>query len=104
MSIRACAECAGPIILNILVKKLNKFLITRGMLVAILYRAEGEPAVNKSIRFSDVDANAYYANAVIWAQQNGIVNGVTENEFTPDDNITREQIAAIMFRYAKYKG
>ena len=46
----------------------------------------------------------YYANAVNWAQQNGIVNGVTENAFAPDDNITREQIAAIMFRYAKYKG
>ena len=78
--------------------------LTRGMLVAILYRAEGEPAVNKSIPFSDVDADAYYANATIWAQQNGIVNGVTENAFAPDDNITREQIAAIMFRYAKYKG
>ena len=78
--------------------------LTRGMLIAILYRAEGEPAVNKSIPFSDVDTNAYYANAVIWAQQNGIVNGVTENAFAPDDNITREQIAAIMFRYAKYKG
>ena len=78
--------------------------LTRGMLVAILYRAEGEPAVNKSIPFSDVKADMYYANATIWAQQNGIVNGVTENAFAPDDNITREQIAAIMFRYAKYKG
>ena len=78
--------------------------LTRAMLIAILYRAEGEPAVNKSIPFSDVAVNAYYANAVIWAQQNGIVNGVTENEFAPDDNITREQIAAIMFRFAKYKG
>ena len=78
--------------------------LTRGMLVAILYRAEGEPAVNKSIPFSDVKADMYYANAIIWAQQNGIVNGITENAFAPDDNITREQIAAIMFRYAKYKG
>lgn len=43
-------------------------------------------------------------NAVVWAKQNGIVNGVTENEFAPDENITREQIAAIMFRYAQYKG
>ena len=74
------------------------------MRVAILYRADGEPAVNKSIPFSDVDANVYYTSAVVWAQQNGIVNGVTENAFAPDDNITREQIAAIMFRYAKYKG
>lgn len=78
--------------------------LTRGMFVTILYRLEGEPAVNKSIPCADVDANAYYANAVIWAQQNGIVNGVTENAFAPDNNITREQIAAIMFRYAKYKG
>ena len=78
--------------------------LTRGMLVAILYRAEGEPAANNSIPFGDVDANAYYKDAVIWAQQNGIVNGVTENEFAPNDNITREQIAAIMFRFAKYKG
>ena len=78
--------------------------LTRSMLVAILYRVEGEPAVNKSIPFSDVKADMYYANATIWAQQNGIVNGVTENEFAPNSNITREQIAAIMFRYAKYKG
>ncbi|MCI5604796.1 MAG: S-layer homology domain-containing protein, partial [Clostridia bacterium] len=78
--------------------------LTRGMLVTVLYRAEGEPTVDKSNPFSDVDANAYYANAVIWAQQNDIVNGVTENAFAPDDNITREQIAAIMIRYAKYKG
>ena len=78
--------------------------LTRSMLVAILYRADGEPAVNKSIPFSDVKADMYYANATIWAQQNGIVNGVTENDFAPDSNITREQIAAIMFRFAKYKG
>ena len=48
--------------------------------------------------------NMYYANAVIWAHQNGIVKGVTETEFAPHNNITREQIAAIMFRYAQYKG
>ena len=47
---------------------------------------------------------AYYANAVIWAQQNGIVKGVSETEFAPDNNITREQIAAIMHRYATFKG
>ncbi len=86
----------------------NKFApndtLTRAMLVTVLYRNEGEPAVNKSIPFADVDMGAYYANAVIWAKQNGIVNGVTETEFAPDENITREQIAAIMFRYAQYKG
>lgn len=78
--------------------------LTRAMLVTVLYRNEGEPAVNKSIPFADVDMDAYYASAVIWAKQNGIVNGVTETEFAPDANITREQIAAIMFRYAQYKG
>ena len=79
-------------------------IITRAMMVTVLYRAEGEPAVNKSIPFADVDMGAYYANAVIWAKQNGIVNGVSETEFAPNDNITREQIAAIMHRYAQYKG
>ena len=77
--------------------------LTRAMLVTVLYRAEGKPAVNKSIPFADIDMGAYYAEAVIWAQQNGIVNGVTETEFAPDTNITREQIAAIMHRYAQYK-
>ena len=78
--------------------------MTRAMLVTVLYRAEGEPAVNKSVPLADVDENAYYANAVAWAQQNGIVYGVTENKFAPDDNITREQIVTILFRYTKYKG
>ena len=78
--------------------------LTRAMLVTMLYRAENEPATNRSIPFSDVDMGAYYASAVSWAKQNGIVNGVTENEFAPDESITREQIAAIMMRYAVYKG
>lgn len=78
--------------------------LTRAMLVTVLYRNAGEPAVNKSIPFADVDMGTYYASAVIWAKQNGIVNGVTETEFAPDENITREQIAAIMFRYAQYNG
>ena len=76
--------------------------ITRAMLVTVLYRMEGEPATNRSIPFSDVDLGAYYGNAVIWAKQNGIVNGVTENEFAPDANITREQFATIMHRYAQF--
>ena len=78
--------------------------LTRAMLVTILYRAEGEPATNRSIPFDDVDMGSWYASAVIWAQQNCIVNGVTETEFAPNDNITREQIAAILYRYAIYKG
>ena len=78
--------------------------LTRAMLVTVLYRSEGEPATNRSIPFADVDMGSYYGNAVSWAQQNGIVTGVTETEFAPNRNITREQIAAIMFRYAQYKG
>lgn len=78
--------------------------LTRAMLVTVLYRNAGSPATNRSIPFADVDMGAYYANAVSWAKQNGIVNGITENEFAPDSNITREQIATIMYRYAQYKG
>ncbi len=78
--------------------------LTRAMLVTVLYRNAGEPAVNKSIPFADVDMGSWYANAVVWAKQNGIVNGVNEANFAPDNNITREQIAAIMFRFAQYKG
>lgn len=77
--------------------------LTRAMLVAVLYRNEGEPAVDKSISFADVNMNSYYANAVLWAKQNGIISGINETEFAPDENITREQIAAIMHRYAKYR-
>lgn len=78
--------------------------LTRAMLVTVLYRNEGKPAVSKSLPFADIGMSAYYTNAVIWAKQNGIVNGVNESEFEPDTKITREQIAAIMHRYAKYKG
>lgn len=79
-------------------------IITRAMFVTVLYRAEGEPEVNAAVPFADVEAGGYYANAVIWATQNGIVKGVSETEFAPNENITREQIAAIMFRCAEYKG
>ena len=78
--------------------------LTRAMLVTILYRNEGEPATNRSIPFADIDMGAYYASAVIWASQNGIAKGITDTEFAPDNNITREQIAAMIFRYAQYKG
>lgn len=78
--------------------------VTRAMLVTVLYRIEKEPATNRSIPYRDVDMGAYYGNAVSWAMQNSIVTGISENEFAPDVNITREQIAAIMHRYAQYKG
>ena len=77
---------------------------TRAMLVTVLYRTEGEPPVSGEKSFADVPADAYYANAVLWAKQNGIVNGVSESEFAPDNTVTREQIAAILYRFAQYKG
>jgi len=77
--------------------------LTRAMFVTVLYRLENEPATNRSIPFVDLNMGAYYANAVVWAQQNGIVKGVSETEFAPEENITREQIAAIIHRYAKGK-
>ncbi len=78
--------------------------VTRGMFVTVLYRMEGEPAVNKSIPFADVNAEDYYSNAISWAEQNNIVAGISDTMFAPNDNITREQMATILFRYATYKG
>jgi len=78
--------------------------LTRAMLVTVLYRAEGEPEIANDASFTDVESGSYYEKAVAWAKANGIVNGTTETTFAPNDNITREQIAAIMHRYADYKG
>ena len=78
--------------------------LTRAMLVTVLYRAEGEPETDKASKFKDVLKGSYYEDAVSWAQENGIISGVSEDEFAPDSKITREQIATIMYRYAVYKG
>ncbi len=78
--------------------------ITRGMLVTVLWRAEGQPVVNYLMTFEDVDQNAYYAEAVRWAASQGIVLGHSDKEFAPDDLISREQLAAILERYADFKG
>lgn len=78
--------------------------LTRAMLVTVLHRAEGEPKASRSSGFEDVLDGAYYKDAVAWAAENGIVSGYSETEFAPDDLITREQIAAIMYRYAGFKG
>ena len=78
--------------------------ITRGMVVTVLFRAESDPAVNKSVPFADVKADSYYANAVIWAKQNNVVNGVDETNFAPNLEVTREQLVTILYRYAQYKG
>ncbi len=77
--------------------------LTRAMLVTVLWRLEGEPVVNYLMQFTDVEAESYYQEAVRWASAEGIVNGVTDTEFAPHKNITREQIATIMHRYAQYK-
>ncbi len=74
--------------------------LTRGMLVTILHRSADEPIVNYAMSFKDVPNGEYYTEAVRWAQATGIVNGVTETKFEPDTFITREQLAAIMYRYA----
>lgn len=78
-------------------------ITTRAMIVTILHRLEGEPSVSAS-RFTDVAPNMYYADAVGWAQKNGIVNGTSTTAFSPNDPITREQMAAILYRYAQFKG
>ena len=78
--------------------------VTRGMIVTILHRLEGEPAVSYLMPFADVAEGAWYAEAVRWAASEGIVTGVSDTAFAPDDPITREQFAAILWRYAKYKG
>lgn len=76
---------------------------SRGMLVTMLWRLEGQPAAQKA-SFSDISVDDYYATAVAWANENGIVTGVDEAIFAPKSAITREQFAAIMYRYAQYKG
>lgn len=77
--------------------------MTRAMLVTVLYRLEGEPAVAGRSSFADVRSGAYYEKAVIWAAANGIVTGTSSTSFSPDAKVTREQLAAILYRYAQYK-
>ena len=75
--------------------------LTRAQLVTVLYRAAGEPDTGKQVNpFTDVADDTWYTKAVIWAANNGIVNGVAKNTFAPDDSITREQIATMLYRYA----
>jgi len=78
--------------------------LTRAMLVTILYRYEGEPAVMESVVFSDVALDQWYSQAIIWASENGIVWGFGDGTFGAHDTITREQFAVIMYRYAQLSG
>ncbi len=77
---------------------------TRAQLVTILHRLEGEPAVSGDLPFTDVETGTWYTDAVAWAAQNGIVNGVSDTEFAPGDDLTRQQLVTILDRYAEAKG
>lgn len=86
----------------------NKFdpngTTSRGMIVTILYRLENEPEITAENPFSDVEDGKWYTDAVIWAAENKIVDGYGNGKFGPNDPITREQLAAILYRYAQFKG
>lgn len=77
---------------------------TRAQLVTILYRMEGQPAVSGDLPFTDVESGTWYTDAVGWAAQNGIVNGVGDDTFAPGNDLTREQLVTILYRYAESKG
>lgn len=77
--------------------------VTRAMLVTVLWRNEGKPA-GADTTFADLEEGLYYVDAVEWATENGVVTGYSDEVFAPNDSITREQLAAIIYRYAKNKG
>ena len=79
--------------------------VTRGMLVTILYNLEGHPSITGTSKFADVqNKNIYFYNAVVLASNNNVVSGYANGKFGPDDNITREQLATILYNYCRYKG
>ena len=78
--------------------------MTRAMLVTVLYRLEGQPKPTTENPFGDVAAGTWYTDAVIWAAENKIVNGIGGDLFDPDGSVTREQMAAILYRYSVFKG
>ena len=78
--------------------------VTRGMMATILWRMEGSPIPKGKNSFTDVEAGKWYADAITWTTENGIFAGYGKDKFGPDDPITREQLAAIFYRYADYKG
>ncbi len=76
----------------------------RAMLATILYRLAGEPAVSGDLPFTDVESGTWYTDAVIWAAANDIVNGIGDNQFGPENTLTREQLVTMLYRYAQNKG
>ena len=77
---------------------------TRGQIATILWRLEGSPVVNYAMDYKDVEDSDWYAEAIRWASSEGIVGGYDNGNFGPKDAITREQMAAMLYRYAEYKG
>lgn len=78
--------------------------MTRGMVVTVLYRMAGSPEVSGAATFTDLRKGAYYEKAVIWAAENGIAQGYDKNTFAPDQTVSRQQMAAFLYRYAKLQG
>ena len=76
--------------------------MTRAMIVTVLWRREGSPRVKYRADFRDVADGVYYTSAVLWAKSSGIVNGTSDTEFSPDSDVTREQLASILMRYTSY--
>ena len=77
---------------------------TRSMVATILWRLEGSPVVDYAMTFTDVDSSTWYTEAVRWAASEGIITGYGNGNFGPNDSITREQMATMLYRYAQYKG
>ena len=73
--------------------------MTRAMVATVLYRMAGEPAVSGDVTFSDVPADTWYTQAVAWAQEKGVIQGTSPTTFSPDSQVTREQLATMLWRY-----
>ncbi len=102
-SVEACAEC-GLFNGTAPARFSPEETMTRAMLVTVLWRLDGEKSPEKAADFIDVPAGIWYADAVAWASENGIVNGIGKGKFDPEGSVTREQIATILRRYADSKG
>lgn len=76
---------------------------TRGMIITVLFRMEGSPGGFEKAAFSDVAADSYCATALGWGSKHGVIKGYTSEKYGPEDNITREQMVAILYRYAEFK-
>ena len=78
--------------------------LSRAIIVTILWRMEGSPVVNYAMSFGDLEGDQWYTEAIRWAQSTKVVTGYDENTFGPNNDVTREQLAAILYRYADFKG